>query len=78
MTVSRREFLKGAGSLVVSLGPLSRAAAQNGRLGQFATHASHIDPDKLDSWIAVNGDGSVTAYTGNAILARASLQHRHN
>ena len=69
MTVSRREFLKGAGSLVVSLGPLARAVAQHGP-GQFATHPSHIDPDKLDSWIAVNGDGSVTAYTGKCDLGQ--------
>ena len=31
---------------------------------QFETHASHIDPEKLDSWLAVNADGTVTAYTG--------------
>ena len=38
--------------------------------GQFGTHASHIDPDKLDSWIAVNADGTVTAYTGKCDLGQ--------
>ena len=60
---SRRDFLTGAGALVVSfsIAPLSeRASAQ----GPFATHLSHVDPARLDSWIAVGADGHVTAYTG--------------
>lgn len=32
--------------------------------GQFDTHNSHIDPKKLDSWLAVGADGTVTAHTG--------------
>jgi CO/xanthine dehydrogenase Mo-binding subunit len=32
--------------------------------GRFDTHMSHIDPARLDSWIAVGADGIVTAYTG--------------
>ncbi len=32
--------------------------------GPFDTHLSHVDPKKLDSWIAVAADGTVTAYTG--------------
>jgi len=62
--LSRRDFLTRSGALVVSfsmaplLGPL--ASGQ----GQFDTHLSHIDPAKLDSWIAVGADGIVTGYTG--------------
>ena len=48
MTTSRREFLKGAGALVVSLGPLSQAIGQGEQQGQFDTHPSHVDPDQLD------------------------------
>ncbi len=61
---SRRDFLKSSGTLVVSfsaaslIGPL--AIAQ----GPFDVHPSHIDPTKLDSWVAVHSDGTVTAYTG--------------
>src|SRR5579863_3523767 len=64
MTQSRREFLNGCGALIVSFstGSLSLLSAQ-GR-GQFGTHPSHIDPEKLDSWLAVGADGMVTAYTG--------------
>src|SRR5579864_4398333 len=62
--LSRRSFLSKSGTLVVSfslaplLDPLAKAQ------GQFGTHLSHIDPAKLDSWIAVGADGLVTAYTG--------------
>jgi CO/xanthine dehydrogenase Mo-binding subunit len=64
MSVSRREFLKSSGALIVSfssgsvVGPLSFAQ------GPFDTHPSHVDPKMLDSWIAVAGDGTVTACTG--------------
>jgi CO/xanthine dehydrogenase Mo-binding subunit len=62
--LSRRNFLTGSGALVVSfsLAPLLEPLASG--QGQFDTHMSHIDPAKLDSWIAVGADGIVTAYTG--------------
>jgi nicotinate dehydrogenase subunit B len=58
------------GALVVSLSPALKAAAQEAQEGQFGTHTSHIDPNKLDSWIAVNADGTVTAYTGKCDLGQ--------
>src|SRR5512146_2759828 len=63
-SLSRRNFLKTSGALIVSfsaatlLDPLALAQ------GPFGTHMSHIDPGQLDSWIAVGADGMVTAYTG--------------
>ena len=63
MTVSRREFLKRSAALVVSFSsaPLGlRAMSQ----GPFDTHPSHVDPKRLDSWIAIAADGTATAYTG--------------
>lgn len=68
--ISRRKFLWGSGALVVSVGALRGAGAQRDASGQFGTHASHIDPEKLDSWIAVNADGTVTAYTGKCDLGQ--------
>ena len=64
MTPSRRDFLKGCGALIVSFsaGPLSQSSAH--AQGPFATHPGHIDPDKLDSWLAIGADGTITAYTG--------------
>jgi len=64
MSLSRRDFLIDSGALIVSFSaasiPRPFAVAQ----GPFDTHRSHIDPTKLDSWIAVAADGLVTAYTG--------------
>ena len=54
---SRRDFLKGA--LIVSFTAQPLIAQ-----GPFDTHESHIDPKKLDSWLAVGADGTITAYTG--------------
>jgi len=62
--VSRRHFLKSAGALVVAfaaspaVGP-ARGAAQG---------INGAGSNALDSWLAVNADGSVTAYTGKCEL----------
>ena len=64
MTQSRREFLKNCGALIVSFSAGSLSVLSVEGQGQFATHPSHIDPQKLDSWLAVGADGIVSAYTG--------------
>lgn len=73
MTISRRAFLKTSGALIVSFSasPLMEpfAIAQ----GPFDTHPSHIDPAKLDSWIAVTSDGTVKAYTGKCDFGQGML-----
>ena len=69
---SRRDFLKTSGVLVVSFGAASMlpgVAAQ----GPFDTRPSHIDPQRLDSWIAIAADGRVTAYTGKCDLGQGML-----
>ena len=63
MIASRRDFLKGGGALVVNFRATAVFGAQTGG-GQFGTHASHINADALDSWLAIHADGSVTAFTG--------------
>ena len=71
--VSRREFLKTSGALVVSfsaaslLGPVAHAQ------GPFDAHPSHIDPEKLDSWISIGGDNLATVYTGKCDLGQGML-----
>ena len=68
--MNRREFLKSSGALVVTFSaaslPLPYAVGQN----PFGAHPSHIDPAKLDSWIAIGADGTVTAYTGKCDLGQ--------
>ncbi len=55
---SRRDFLK-TGALVISF-----TARPLNAQGPFDTHDSHIDPKRLDSWLAVGADGTVMAHTG--------------
>ena len=64
MIQTRRDFLKASGALIVSFSAASLAPLSLDGQGPFATHPSHIDPNKLDSWLAVAADGTVTAYTG--------------
>jgi nicotinate dehydrogenase subunit B len=64
MTPSRRDFLKGCGALIVSFSAASLTPSSANAQGPFATHPGHIDPDKLDSWLAIGADGTITAYTG--------------
>jgi len=56
MSVSRRDFLKLSGALIVSFSAESLAGPLALAQGPFDTHPSHIDPKKLDSWIAVAAD----------------------
>lgn len=62
--ISRRDFVKTSGALVVCFSAATFAEPFAIAQGPFDTHKSHIDPDKLDSWLAVASDGTVTAYTG--------------
>ena len=73
MTQSRRDFLKSCGALIVSFNaaPLSPSPASG--QGPFGTHPSHIDPTKLDSWLAVGADGTITAYTGKCDFGQGIL-----
>ena len=66
---SRRDFLSTSGLLVVTFGAAS-VVSRLGAQGPFDTRPSHIDPQRLDSWIAITADGKVTAYTGKAELGQ--------
>src|SRR5581483_11663322 len=70
MSLSRRDFLRTSGALIVSFSATSMLGPLADAQGPFGTHASHIDPTKLDSWIAVASDGTVTAYTGKCDLGQ--------
>ncbi len=62
MTPSRREFLKGCGALMVSFSAASVAPALG--QGRSRKYPSSVDAAKLDSWLAIGADGTITAYTG--------------
>ena len=66
MELSRRNFLKGAGALIVSfnLFPGSKALwAQSNVLPN-----GDLDPQALDSWLAIAPDGLVTLFTSKVDL----------
>jgi CO/xanthine dehydrogenase Mo-binding subunit len=67
---SRRDFLKTSGALVVTFSAAAVAPAAGWAQGPFGTRRSHIDPELLDSWIAIAADGTVTAYTGKCELGQ--------
>jgi CO/xanthine dehydrogenase Mo-binding subunit len=60
MTLSRRNFLKTSGALIVTF-----SLAPKSVLGQRLDGASS---NQLDGWLAVNADGTVTAFTGKCEL----------
>jgi nicotinate dehydrogenase subunit B len=67
---SRRDFLKQSGALIVSFSVLGAAAKPV--LAQFTTGGTPGSPapDQLDSWIAINSDGTITGYTGKSELGQ--------
>jgi CO/xanthine dehydrogenase Mo-binding subunit len=70
---TRRDFLRTSGALVVSFGAAAVVEPIVRAQGPFDTRASHVDPSKLDSWIAIAADGRVTAYTGKCELGQGIL-----
>ena len=68
--LSRRDFLKTSGALIVTFSAASVAEPFVTAQGPFDTHSSHVDPDKLDSWLVAGQDGTVTAYTGKCDLGQ--------
>jgi nicotinate dehydrogenase subunit B len=65
---SRREFLKGSGALVVSFSVGGAAGPLVGEVSPAKTLP--VPGDQLDSWIAIDESGLVTAYTGKCELGQ--------
>lgn len=68
-SVSRRDFLRGTGVLIVAFA--SGADTLLHAQGRVAT--ARVDPQQLDSWLAIDSDGMVTAYTGKCELGQGML-----
>jgi CO/xanthine dehydrogenase Mo-binding subunit len=60
MNVSRRNFLKTSGALIVSFSLAPEFAS--------AQRLDGASSNQLDGWLAINADGTVTAYTGKCEL----------
>ena len=64
--VSRRQFLKSAGALIVSFNLFPAAA--NVFAQSAPTSTGDLDPQSLDSWLAIAQDGTVTIFTSKVEL----------
>ncbi|OAF15149.1 aldehyde dehydrogenase [Bradyrhizobium centrolobii] len=77
LTLDRRRVLMGGGALIVSFS-LGRATAQEqASAGAPSRPGSLARAPYLDSWIRIDADGSITAFTGKAELGqgiRTALQ----
>ncbi len=62
---SRRQFLKGAGAVIVGF---KLFPCTPDLFAQVTTATGDLDPQALDSWIAVNQDGTVTVFTSKVEL----------
>lgn len=71
--LSRRDFLSTSGALIVGFSAAHLLEPFAIAQGPFDTHRSRVDPDKLDSWLAVASDGTVTAYTGKCDMGQGML-----
>src|SRR3989441_4297783 len=63
LSLSRRQFLKGSGALIVSF----KFFPSSPLLAQSMVHTD-ADPTQLDSWLAVASDGTVTVFSGKVDL----------
>ena len=69
--ISRRQFLKGTGALIIGfnlLPPAGKVYAQFARLP-----SGDIDPTSLDSWLVITPDGFVTFYTSKVELGTGTI-----
>ena len=69
-SLSRRALLESAGVLLVglSLGEPVAAATQASSAADLNIPVRGVDPDNLDSWLAIANDGRVTVFTGRVDL----------
>ena len=72
---SRRNFLKGAGALIVSF---SMAGVAKKLAAQSSDQSRLTPPNQVDSWIAIAEDGSVTGYAGKCEFGQGfrTVQHQ--
>ena len=71
LDITRRQFLKSTGALIVSFNLMPPAGKV---FAQFAKLPSgDIDPTSLDSWLAITPDGYVTFYTSKVEIGTGTI-----
>lgn len=72
-TFTRQALLKGGGALIVVLGvPTAVWGLTRADDGAPTTWPAVLDPSSLDSWLAIQADGSVTAFSGKTELGQGN------
>jgi CO/xanthine dehydrogenase Mo-binding subunit len=66
LVLSRRDWLKGAGCMIVGFSGVGKILTSAAEAAQDLA----VSGDQLDSWIAIDADGQVTAYTGKCELGQ--------
>ena len=61
---SRRDFLKGGGALIVAFSTPLTLGTATAKAATGAIGPALVDPNLIDSWVAVGQDGRVTIFTG--------------
>jgi nicotinate dehydrogenase subunit B len=70
---TRDAFLKGGGALIVAIGvPAGVWGIARARSDAPKTWPADLDPSALDSWLAIEADGTVTAFTGKTDLGQGN------
>jgi nicotinate dehydrogenase subunit B len=65
---SRRDFLKGGGALIVAFSTPLTLGTATAKAATGAIGPALVDPNLIDSWVAVGQDGRVTIFTGKVEL----------
>jgi nicotinate dehydrogenase subunit B len=68
--LSRRDFVKSSGALIVSFSAAGIAVPFASAQGRGGTGAPSVDARQLDNWLAIGADGTVTAHTGKVELGQ--------
>ena len=70
LALSRRRFAQGAGALVLSFGLRSRVGLAQAAPAKLPGDLDH--DRRLDAWIKINADGTVTVFTGKVELGQGA------
>jgi CO/xanthine dehydrogenase Mo-binding subunit len=62
--LSRKTFLKGGGALVVGFSLAGAGLAGQAQAADVGTSFPLVDPAQLDSWLQIDANGKVTAFSG--------------
>src|SRR5437867_3366056 len=73
MELSRRQFLKGTGALIVSFNLFPTASDLFAQSPSNLLPNGDLDPQALDSWLAVGADSTITVFTSKVEIGTGTV-----